>query len=49
MVSLQNHPLKFDNVFLAGNEMVIQPVKFLSGVGEKKYVVNWQMQLPSKK
>lgn len=49
MVSLQNHPLSLVNVFLVGNEMVIQPVKIFSDVGEKKYIVNWQMQLPSKK
>lgn len=49
MVSLQNHPLKLVSVFLVGNEMVIQPVKIFSAVQEKKYIVSWQMQLPSKK
>lgn len=49
MVSLQNHPLKLVSVFLVGNEMVIQPVKIFSAVREKKYIVSWQMQLPSKK
>lgn len=49
MVSLQNRPLKLVSAFLVGNEMVIQPVKIFSAVQEKKYIVNWQMQLPSKK
>lgn len=36
MVSPQNPPLKLVSVFLAGNEMVIQPVKIFSAVWEKK-------------